>query len=194
MNCGKAEKSFVPYVQGRLSAKDREALDRHTSGCGKCRRALEKSAVLWEAMDDQAAPAFDVESGLADLKRRVASEAPSAAPSSAGRGWLRWMLPAGAAATAALVIALFQLQVFHQTPLPTKGTGGPPVKTAHAPQIALVDESGLETEEVDLVEFLDDLTLFENLDCFREYDTLALMLEADEAEWEELLEEVSDEG
>jgi len=64
----------------------------------------------------------------------------------------------------------------------------------HPPQIALVDESALDTEEVDLVEFLEDMTLFENLDSFQEYDTLASMLDADDAEWEALLEEVSDEG
>lgn len=195
MNCGKAEKNFVPYVQGRLLAEDREALDQHTSKCPSCREALAKSAALWAAMDDDpAAPVFDVEGGLADLKRRVAAQAEPAVSSPAAGGWLRWLVPAGAAAVAALVVVLFQMQVFHQPPVPTKSQGADPTKAAPPPQVALVEESGLETEEVDLVEFLEDMTLFENLDSFREYDTLASMLDADEAEWEALLEEVSDEG
>jgi len=196
MNCGKAEKSFIPYVQGRLSAEDRDALDLHTSECTSCREALAKSAALWAAMDDDlAAPAFDVEGGLVDLKRRVAAEEQPAVSTASGFGnWLRWLVPAGAAAVAVLVVVLFQMQVFHQAPVPTKSKGAPPAKTVHPPQIALVDESALDTEEVDLVEFLEDMTLFENLDSFQEYDTLASMLDADDAEWEALLEEVSDEG
>ena len=78
--------------------------------------------------------------------------------------------------------------------LVVEGPGGDVVEIQRGERVWLRIVDGKLLSAPSPVEFLEDLTLFENLDSFQEYDTLASMLDADDAEWEALLEEVSDEG
>ena len=47
---------LAAYVDGRLDAEDREAVDAHCASCTECARALAESRAVWDMMGEAAVP------------------------------------------------------------------------------------------------------------------------------------------
>jgi len=172
------EEAIVPYLDGRLSAVEREQLDTHLASCGECRervnelRALMGVLAEWEL--DQPTPSFD-----AALRARLAEEAEQ------GIGWLT-LRPAyafwasagrpiyGAALAAAVVIAaavaLWPPTTVELPPLPqAPGVAqAPRLSRPTAPSLPPASQSNGN----DTLAVLDNSVLLENYDMLTQFDIL----------------------
>src|SRR5512145_1349288 len=109
------EESIIPYLDGRLSAAERQALGAHLSVCAECRERVDElravMSTLGEWTLEPPSPAFD-----AALRARLAEEAEQ------GSGWLVLRPIYGAALAAAVVlasaVALWPPQTVEAPPLP----------------------------------------------------------------------------
>lgn len=122
MNCEKARANISDYVDGELSPSDSAALNRHLSGCGKCKAEVEtlrKAISALEGLPSIPAPTQILES----VQRHVAAN-PKNAPGETvifSKGW-RWAAAAaGIAALLAIAVLMSQLSG------PGTGGGGSPV-------------------------------------------------------------------
>jgi anti-sigma factor RsiW len=107
MRCGGAQKLLVAAIDGELTPGRRLALDRHLAGCVACRDELAATERMLAAVDARPSEA-PVSAALeqATLRRvRLAAAAEAERPERAR--WWRWLsLPALAAATAVVALAV----------------------------------------------------------------------------------------
>jgi len=142
---------------------------------------------------DDSAPAFDVESGLSRLRGRLTAVEEVQERTIFEK--LRWALvPAAAATAAAVAIAVYLGGPFQEAgkPPPQQGTHKVAVDNGDLQQPAGPGdvEQPPSGSMIELVDLLEEFPLYENLDCFQEYETLAALIEVDEQVWDELLKEV----
>lgn len=136
INCIIYRRLLIPYSEGSLDERRRARMERHISGCERCRAELEMIRSVSGALRCVESPAMEPAHDLwAKVSARIADEPPPARHST----WLTW-LPAGAAAVLTAVIAL---SVWHPSPAPVRlaeggnksgarvaVTVGPPTKQA----------------------------------------------------------------
>ena len=103
MRCGRAQKSLIAALDGELSPRRRQALDRHLAGCAACRGELATTERVLAALDARPAEApVSVALEQATLRRvRLAADGDTAVA-----WWRRLPLPALVVATAVLVLAV----------------------------------------------------------------------------------------
>jgi anti-sigma factor RsiW len=103
MRCGRAQKSLIAALDGELTPRRRQALDRHLAGCAACRGELATTERMLAALDARPAEApVSVALEQATLRRiRLAADADTDIP-----WWRRLPLPALVIATAVLVLAV----------------------------------------------------------------------------------------
>jgi anti-sigma factor RsiW len=155
MNCAEFEHRIISFVDGRLSASEREDLERHFAACASCRLRAAEYRRLWEVLEElpavEASAAFD-----ARLRQQVQAEA---ARKASFWGWLapqvRVVLATGALLTLALV--LVRMPRPDTTTQPGAGGGPTAVVGTEAPRLANSDE---------------ELKLLENLAVLEDYDIL----------------------
>ena len=86
MNCADLENRMIGFLDGRLSATEREELERHFAACAPCRSRAEEFQRLWDALDEmpaiEASPAFGLR-----LRERL-----QAAPVTVSSLW-GWLVP-----------------------------------------------------------------------------------------------------
>lgn len=103
MRCGRAQKSLIAALDGELTPRRRQALDRHLAGCAACRGELATTERMLAALDTRPAEA-PVSAALEQATLRRIRLAPDAHPETP---WWRWLpLPALVVATAVLALAV----------------------------------------------------------------------------------------
>jgi anti-sigma-K factor RskA len=148
------------YVLGALPEGEAEAFATHLESCAACRLDVEDletaAAALPASVMPMAAPAAIRDRVMAEVRREAellaaagegADRPPVAAPRTRRRGWLRWSVPALAAAAllVGLVVGLGATGVFDsETTIPMAATGA--ARGAHA---RLVLDDGRATLEAD---------------------------------------------
>ena len=103
MRCGRAQKSLIAALDGELTPRRRQALDRHLAGCAACRGELATTERVLAVLDARPAEApVSVALEQATLRRiRLAADTDTDIP-----WWRRLPLPALVVATAVLVLAV----------------------------------------------------------------------------------------
>jgi anti-sigma factor RsiW len=103
MRCGRAQKSLIAALDGELTPRRRQALDRHLTGCAACRGELATTERVLAVLDARPAEApVSVALEQATLRRiRLAADTDTDIP-----WWRRLPLPALVVATAVLVLAV----------------------------------------------------------------------------------------
>jgi len=101
MDCRECREKLTEYLDDELSAGEAEAVEEHTSGCERCRREMEELRRTVEAVRDL--PRHRVPGGMAD---EVTEEVRS---TDGGARVLKLWMPAGVAAAAAVLVAMFVL-------------------------------------------------------------------------------------
>ena len=161
------EESIIPYLDGRVSAAERETLGAHLSVCAECRERVEELRALMSAMAEWTleppSPAFD-----AALRARLAEE------TGPGSGWLvlRPVYGAGLAAAVVLAsaVALWPPATVEAPPLPQP----PGVAVAPQPsrQPGPTAAPGPPDNGTDALAVLDSAVLLENYDMLTQFDIL----------------------
>ena len=88
-DCASLENKLVEYLDGRAQPAERQAVERHLSGCAACRSRAQEFRAVWSALDDlpqiSPSPTFD-----ASLRARIAAEPPRRSfwGRPAAAGWL----------------------------------------------------------------------------------------------------------
>ncbi len=162
------EESLIPYLDGRLSASERESLGAHLSVCAECRERVDELRVVMGALAEWTleppSPAFDVA-----LRTRLAEETEQ------GSGWLVLRPIYGAALAAAVVlaaaVALWPPATVEAPPLPQ------PPSVAVAPQPTQPSTTPSQptqpmTNGSDALAVLDSAVLLENYDMLTQFDIL----------------------
>lgn len=189
MKCKDIEQLLIPFLQQALDPGEMDEVHRHTAGCPACTEQLGQTSAMLESLAQSPPPPFDADRGLTDLRARISA---LDAPRIAQPGWrqrLRWYLApvaVGAAAAAALAIWVAE-------PSQDAVQEGTP-HTTHAvkqvPGVSPTDGPSSQDQLAQVLDLLEDFTLYENLECFQEYDALAALLDEDEQQWDELMREV----
>ncbi len=193
MKCNELQEWIFPYAEGRLDEPSKALLEGHLAVCESCRDEVEATRLMLAALDEQMAPpdsvAIDVDASLQALRARLEPSAAPAMPEPSAWERLRWWL-FGGLATAGAAAAVVAFVVTGIGPGPHSGSGKAPGTVAEKGTAEPEKGSSGATEAAGIVEMLEDLPLYENLDCFRDENALAAVLEEDEAVLEALLEEV----
>ena len=107
MKCTELETNAIAYLDGKLSARQRETMDRHLAGCSACRERvqgfLQVMGLLdeWEAI--QPSPFFSTRLAA----RREEEAAARGWRETLWRRWLPWPVPGSVFAVAmAIVVTL----------------------------------------------------------------------------------------
>ncbi len=114
MNCEKARRLLVDYVEDALGASRRQAVEEHVAGCEACQGELSQIESLKESIGSLAAPERDAEFWRrfdSRLSQRLSEEEPAVATR-----MRLWRVGLPLAAAAALVIA--SVLVFRETGRP----------------------------------------------------------------------------
>jgi len=113
MRCGHAKRQMTPYLDDRLSADERAALEQHLQGCEACARELRLLQGAGRALA-QAEPAPVPDGLAARLAAGALASRPERRPAPASAGGLaglldgmRWPALATAAAAVTLAVGLF---------------------------------------------------------------------------------------
>lgn len=158
------EESIIPYLDGRVSAAERETLGAHLSVCAECRERVEELRAVMGALAEwqlePPSPAFD-----SALRARLAEEAEQ------GSSWLVLRPIYGAALAAAVVlasaVALWPPQTVEAPPLPQP----PGVAVAPQPTQPSVTPTP-QSNGTDALAVLDSAVLLENYDMLTQFDIL----------------------
>ncbi|MGD1049007.1 MAG: zf-HC2 domain-containing protein [Candidatus Krumholzibacteriaceae bacterium] len=97
MDCGEFRKMISRRIDGAIESDGCPELDRHLDSCARCRRFAELSLAglaIHRSMTEVDPPRFMVSSIMAAVEARPGTEW--------RRGWLRFAVPAAAAAAAVL--------------------------------------------------------------------------------------------
>ncbi len=157
MNCADLENRMIGFLDGRLSATEREELERHFAACASCRSRAEELRRLWHVLDEmpaiEASAVFDLR-----LRERLQAEAP---PVSSLWGWLvpqfRMVLATGALLAFALVLLRLPQPNSPGRPAPGGGLAPMPMQSAGMTN---------PDEQLKLLENLPVLEDYEMLDSF----------------------------
>ncbi len=111
MRCGHAKRQMTPYLDDRLSADDRAALEQHLQGCEACAQELRLLENAGQALA-QAGPAPVPDGLAARLSAGALATRPEPRPAPAGGlagllDGMRWPALATAAAAVTLAVGLF---------------------------------------------------------------------------------------
>ncbi len=185
MSCKHYEEQIIEYLDGQLQATQVATLEAHLNKCAACSAEFAATREALAALDDHLAepPKMDVEASLAAVRSRLRAEEPANRRDDGWSASLRWWLGGGlVAATAAglLAIALNVPDSANVKPVTPSGQNPPGLASGLPPR----------AEAAAMMDFLEQMPLYENLDCFKEYDHLAAMLEEDPERLEEILREV----
>ena len=113
MDCRECRQKLNEYLDGELSAGEAHEVEEHTSRCDRCRREMEELRRTIEAVRDL--PRHRAPGGMAD-------EVTEEVRSSRGQGrLLKLWMPAGVAAAAAVLVAIFVLPHLMNGPPPSGG-------------------------------------------------------------------------
>ena len=161
MKCTELETNAIAYLDGKLSARQRETMNRHLAGCSACRERVQGfSQVMglleeWEAI--QPSPFFSTR-----LAARLEEEAASRGwRETLWRRWLPWPVPGSVFAVAmAIVVTLAVVLVRYSPAPPVPGSSRQAAPTVTA--AAGVDE----------VAFYQDLPLLEDWEVLRNFEVL----------------------
>ncbi|MFQ5694415.1 MAG: anti-sigma factor family protein [Terriglobia bacterium] len=160
------EQDYIPYLDGKLSAAERDSFDAHLAACADCRVRVEEMRALAGVLDQWTAvepsPAFDaaVRTRLADEKEKT----------QVGFVW-RPAFALGALAALALLAVLVGLW---QTPTPPEGpqvTQTSPPEAGAPTQVESLPELTTATAGDELA-VLEDAVLLENYELLQEFDVL----------------------
>lgn len=170
MNCQQIESQAIAYLDGQLSAGEREAVQIHLQACSACRDRLQGFTGVFGLLDQwegiQPSPYFN-----ARLERRIEQEA---AARSAPQRWLDSLgrlFPQPVAnpffAVALFAVVAFAVLLTHYSPgsMQSAEIAEPPVVAAISPGL----EPGLEIDEVALYR---DLSVLEDWDVLRNFELL----------------------
>ena len=103
MLCFRCRKLLIPYSEGELASGAREKVERHLSGCERCRCDLEAIRSVANTLLAADAPAAEPAPDLwAGIRARIVGETPKPAP----RVWLRAPQAISAAAMVILIAAV----------------------------------------------------------------------------------------
>jgi len=186
MRCGKARENLLPFIQEKLGEAERNALLLHVAACAACRQELEGTRKLWIEMGNarNSVPTFDTEAGLSALRSRLEVEAGDGRSPFLDRFRVfrpAYLLPALGAAAVVIAVTAVYLQ------LPGADDGPDRVSQAESESPA---DGEAAMPEVDFVELLDGMELFEEFDVFQDHETVADLTEMDEDELDSILAEV----
>lgn len=158
------EEHYIPYLDGRLEAAERAALDRHLAACGDCRARLEELRALmgvlgeWQAVAPS--PQFD-----AALRARLAAEPAAALP------WYA-LRPAYALGLAAVLLLALGVYLWPPAPPAPPVAQLPPHGVTPPVQVPLTSRPAATTKANDALAGLDNTVLLENYELLKEFDVL----------------------
>jgi anti-sigma factor RsiW len=184
MSCKHFEDQIIEYLDGELQSDSIAALEGHLKDCSACSAEFAATRESLSALDGTLgeSPEMDIEAGLAAVRQRLQEEEVES-PAVSWSVSLRWWLGGGLAAAAAaglLAVALTGIE-------PASVNTVAPVSSDH-PGVKRGQPSGAEAAK--MKEMLEDMPLYENLDCFQEYEHLAAMIDENPEKLEEILREV----
>ncbi len=163
------EESIIPYLDGRLSAAERETLGAHLSICAECRERVEELRAVIGALAEwtleQPSPAFD-----AALRARLSEETEQ------GSGWLVLRPIYGAALAAAVVlasaVALWPPQTVEAPSLPQPPGVAVAPQPGRQPSPTPAPSPVPQNSSNDALAVLDNAVLLENYDMLTQFDIL----------------------
>jgi anti-sigma factor RsiW len=183
MSCKNFEDQIIEYLDGELRSDSIAALEEHLQACSACSAEFAATKEALATLDGALAnpPEMDVEAGLSAVRQRLREEE-AKKPAVSWSASLRWWLGGGLAAAAAGLLAVTLTGVeptYVNTEVPpsseqSAGTAGLPPRA----------------EAAKMMELLEEMPLYENLDCFQEYDHLTALLDENPEKLEEILREV----
>ncbi len=184
MSCRNFEDQIVEYLDGELRSESIAALEGHLRDCAACAAEFAATKEALAALDDSLAdpPGMDVEAGLAAVCKRLAEDEVET-PATSWYVTLRWWLGGGLAAAAAAAL----VAVTYSGPDPSIINSGAPPGSQQPETAATLPPRA---DAARMMEMLEEMPLYENLDCFQEYDHLAAMLDENPEKLEEILIEV----
>ena len=161
MKCTELETNAIAYLDGKLSARQRETMDRHLAACSACRERVQGfSQVMgllgeWEAI--QPSPFFNTR-----LAARLEEEAASRGwRETLWRRWLPWPVPGSVFAVAMAIVVTLAVVLVRYSP---------------APPIPSSSRQGAQTVTlaagVDEVALYQDLPLLEDWEVLRNFEVL----------------------
>lgn len=149
MNCGKMEKWILPYVDGRMEARELRQAEEHLAACAECGRRVREfravSELLGEMPRIMPSEEFD-----AQLQARIAVEAER-------RHWWGWLIAAPRVAFAAALLVLLCVWV-----------GVRPKDTDSYPHY-----TATEMRAEDQLRMVQDLPVLEDYDVLENFEPLA---------------------
>lgn len=138
------------FVNGTLSASEREQIQHHLAECEPCRQEVEWLATLREQMQKDPLPAVN-EMGLARLMRTVKAEQRPAPAKTSAPSWWRGAMAAGVLVMLVqfgVIAVQWQPEGAYQ-PLSESGQlSGPVLQVRFAPTVSLAEMQGL-LEQID---------------------------------------------
>ena len=161
MKCTELETNAIAYLDGKLSARQRETMDRHLAACSACRKRVRGfSQVMglldgWEAI--QPSPFFNTR-----LAARLEEEAASRGwRETLWRRWLPWPVPGSVFAVAMAIVVTLAVVLVRYSPAPPV----PGSSRQAAPTVAVA-------AGVDEVALYQDLPLLEDWEVLRNFEVL----------------------
>lgn len=163
MKCADLERLMISFVDGRLSAAEREELDRHFAACASCRVRAEELHRLWDVLDEM--PTIEASAAFEPLLRERLKAEP--APVSSLWGWL---IPQFRMVFATGALLVFTLVLLRMPPAngPNRAGGGPGSLPRQVTGLTNPDE---QLKLLENLPVLEDYEMLDNFEALSELPT-----------------------
>ena len=171
MNCRKAQRLLVEFLEGALSARSREEIESHLKACGRCRKERDLLATSWQMLGTYDAPEAPADF-TASLMRRIHSEQAPLVKVRFARPWfgVPQLIP-----TLAVILALgVAVALFWKKPQGTNVAQISRAKVSGA-QSSFPVQLAVRENDSDIIQNLDvleDADLLQNINIAQELDAI----------------------